>query len=179
VKGVKAIILDRDGTLNDDPGYVHKIEHFKLYPNTIKALQSLKGFRFFIITNQSGIGRGFFTLEDFKKFNDHLVSALEKGNVRIEKTYVCHHHPDEKCGCRKPNIKFIKEIEKSYDIDLKNSWVIGDHPHDIEMGKNAGCKTVYVLTGHGDKHMKELEIKPDFIAKDLYEASKIILKNER
>ena len=174
----KAIILDRDGVINYDPGYVHKIEDFRLYPNAIKSLQLLKNFKLFIITNQSGIGRGFYTLEDFEKFNNHLIDLLEKNNITIEKTYVCPHHPDKECDCRKPNVKFIKEIEKEFNIDLKNSWVIGDHPHDVEMGKNAGCKTIYVFTGHGEKHKDKLKIKPDFIAEDIYEATKIIINKE-
>jgi len=174
----KAIFFDRDGTLVDDPGYVHKIEDFKLLPKTIEALKNLKDFKFFIITNQSGIGRGYYTINDFEKFNKHLIKVLKEDNINIEETFVCPHHPDEVCDCRKPNIKFIKEAEKRFDLDLKKSWVIGDHPHDIELGKNAGCKTVYVLTGHGKKHVNDLKIKPDFIAQDLLEAAKYILNNQ-
>ena len=174
----KAVILDRDGVINLDPGYVHKIKDFKLFPETIKALNLLKDFKLFIITNQSGIGRGYYTLKDFEKFNNYLIKKLKDNNIVIDKTYVCPHHPDNRCDCRKPSIKFIKDIEKHYSIDLKESWVVGDHPHDVEMGKKAGCKTIYVLTGHGKKHKDELKIKPDFIAKDIYEASKIIIINK-
>jgi D-glycero-D-manno-heptose 1,7-bisphosphate phosphatase len=171
----KAVFLDRDGVLVHDPGYVHKIEDFKLYPNAIKALQLLKKFKLFIVTNQSGIGREIFTLEDFEKFNNHLLSTLEKNDIIIEKTYMCPHKPEDNCSCRKPSTKFIKEAAKEFHIDLKNSWVIGDHPHDVEMGKNTGCKTIYVLTGHGEKHKNNLNnIKPDFIAENFYEAAKII-----
>lgn len=174
----KAVFLDRDGVLVHDLGYVHKIEDFRLIDNTIDALKLLKdNFKFFIVTNQSGIGRGFFTLEDFEKFNNHLISTLKKNNIKIEKTYVCPHHPEDNCDCRKPSAKFIKEAEKGFSIDLKNSWVIGDLPCDIEMGKNAGCRTIYVLTGHGEKHKKDLNnINPDFIAENIYEAAKIISK---
>ena len=174
----KAIFADRDGTLVEDPGYVHKINDFKLIDRAIDALKLLKNdFKLFIITNQSGISRGIFTLKDFEKFNNYLVNILKKNNITIEKTYVCPHHPDENCDCRKPSIKFIKEAEKEFDIDLKNSWVIGDHPHDIKMGEKAGCKTIYVLTGHGEKNKNELNgnIKPEFIAKNIYEAAKIII----
>jgi D-glycero-D-manno-heptose 1,7-bisphosphate phosphatase len=174
----KAIILDRDGTLIHDPGYVHKVEDLKLIEGTLEALHLLKeNFKFFIVTNQSGIGRGIFTFSDFEKFNNSLLKIFKKNDIAIEKTYVCHHHPDEKCDCRKPGIKFVKEIEKDFNISLKNSWVIGDHPHDIEMGKKAGCRTIYVLTGHGEKEREDLgKIKPDFIAKDIYEASKLITR---
>ena len=174
----KAIILDRDGTLIQDPGYVHKIEDFKLIDKVIGALNLLRNnFKFFIITNQSGIGRGFFTLKDFEKFNNYLIDILKKNDIIIKKTYICPHHPDEKCQCRKPNTKFIKDIERKFNIDLKDSWVIGDHPHDVEMGKKAGCKTIYVLTGHGEKHRNKLNghIDPDFITNNIYEAAKIII----
>ncbi|MBW2976424.1 HAD-IIIA family hydrolase [Candidatus Woesearchaeota archaeon] len=174
----KAVIMDRDGTINHDTGYAHKIEDFKLVDGAIEALNMLKDdFKFFIVTNQSGIGREIFTFEDFKKFNNHLIKTLKESNIRIEKTYTCPHHPDENCDCRKPSVKFIKEAEKEFNLDLKNSWVIGDQPHDIEMGKRAGCKTIYVLTGYGKKRENELNgnSKPDFIAENIYEASKIII----
>lgn len=172
----KAIILDRDGTLVEDTEYIHKIKDFKLIDKVIDALKLLKdNFKFFIVTNQSGIGRGFFTSEDFEKFNNHLISIFKKNDIAIEKTYVCPHNPEDKCSCRKPSAKFIKEAEKEFNLDLKNSWVIGDLPKDIEMGKNAGCKTIYVLTGHGKDHINNIKnIKPEFIAENIYEAAKII-----
>ena len=175
----KAIFLDRDGTLNDDPGYVHKIEHFKLLPGVVGGLKLLKDFKLVIITNQSGIGRGHYTEGDFHKFNNHLVGELGKKGIKIEETYFCPHHPDEKCDCRKPSTKFLEEAASKYDIDLSKSWVVGDHPHDIKMGVVAGCKTIYMLTGHGGKHRNELgDIKPDFIAENFLESAEFILKNE-
>ena len=144
----KAIFLDRDGTLVEDFGFVYKIEDFKLLPNVIEALELLKDkFKFFIITNQSGIGRGIYTKEDFEKFNNYLINVLKENNIIIEKTFVCPHRPEEGCDCRKPNIKFIKGAKKEFGIDLKNSWVVGDHPHDIKMGKNAGCSEGHVGVG--------------------------------
>ncbi len=175
----KVVFLDRDGVLNDDPGYVHKIEHFKLLPGVIEGLKLLKerGFKLIIITNQSGIGRGYYTEEDFHKFNSHLVKELFANGIKIEETFFCPHHPDEKCDCRKPSTRFIDESASKYDIDLKKSWVIGDHPHDIKMGKLAGCKTIYMLSGHGVKHRGELgNIKPELIAEHFLDAAKFILK---
>lgn len=173
----KAIILDRDGVINQDPGYVHKVEDLKFFPDVFKALNLLKkNFKFIIITNQSGIGRGYYTEQDFHKFNKKLVEELKKENIVIEKTYYCPHAPEEKCDCRKPNPTFIKQAEKEFNIDLKNSFVIGDHPRDITLGKNAGCKAIYLLTGHGEKHKQELTQKPDFTANNLLEAAQWILK---
>lgn len=172
----KAIFFDRDGVLNYDPGYVHKIEDFKLLPGVIEALKLLKNFKFIIITNQSGIGRGYYTEQDFHKFNNRLTEELKKENIIIEKTYYCPHEPEENCNCRKPKVKFIKQAEKEFNIDLKNSFVIGDHPSDIEMGKNAKCKTIYLLTGHGKKHKDKLTQKPDLIANNLLETARWIIK---
>lgn len=173
----RAILLDRDGVLNEDTGYTHKIKDLRLLHGAVEALKLLKDqFRFIIITNQSGIGRKYYTEEDFHQFNNHLLNELKEQGIKIEKTYFCPHSPEENCNCRKPNTKFIKQAEKEFNIDLKNSFVVGDHPHDIEMGKNANCKIIYLLTGHGEKHRQKLNTKPDFIANNLLEAAKWILK---
>ncbi|MBN1215396.1 MAG: HAD family hydrolase [Candidatus Lokiarchaeota archaeon] len=177
----KAIILDRDGTLNEDQGYIHKIEDFKLLPGVIEGLNLVKDkFLFFIISNQSGIGRGFYTVDDFWKFNNHLISKLKQNNIKIEKTYFCPHKIEINCDCRKPKLKFIKDIVSEYKINLKESWVIGDHPSDAQLGINSGSKSIYLLTGHGKSHLKDLnkkEIEPTFIAKDFLTAMKYILSN--
>jgi D-glycero-D-manno-heptose 1,7-bisphosphate phosphatase len=170
----KAVFLDRDGTLNVDAGYTYKTGDLRFFPDVFKSLKLLlNDFKFFIITNQSGIGRGYYTKEDFQKFNDLLVSALENEGIMIEKTYCCPHRPEDGCDCRKPNKKFIDDAKNEFDIDLSKSFVIGDHPCDVEMGQRAGCKSIHLLTGHGQKHKSE--VKADFVAKDLYEAAGWIL----
>ncbi len=172
----KAIFLDRDGTLIEDKGYEHKIDSLKIYQGVIEGLKLLQeDYSFFIITNQSGIERGFYSTEDFYQFNNYFLRQLEKQGVIIERTYFCPHIKG--CKCKKPNTKFIEEIVSEYGIDLVESWVIGDHPSDIIMGKNAGCKTAYLLTGHGEKHLKELEsigIRPTIIASDFLIAARQI-----
>jgi D-glycero-D-manno-heptose 1,7-bisphosphate phosphatase len=178
----KAVYLDRDGTLNDElHGYVHKIEDFKLLPGVIEGLKRLsKEYVFFIVTNQSGIGRGMYKKEDMDKFNEKLVDELKKETIEIKKIYHCPHTPKEVCDCRKPSARYIKEAEKEFNIDVKSSWVIGDHPHDIGMGIKAGCRNIYLLTGHGEKHLNDLEknnIKPNFIAKDFSQAAEFIMND--
>ncbi len=177
----KAVFLDRDGTLNYDKGYIYKIEDFQFLPKAVEALKLLKDdFFLFIITNQSGIGRGYYTMEDAHKFNNHLLNELKQEGISIKKTYICPHAPGDNCDCRKPSHKFVADAKKEYDIDLEHSWVIGDHPWDVEMGIKAGCRTIYLLTGHGEKHSGELDkhnIRPDFIAEGLFEAASIIRKN--
>ena len=172
-----AVFIDKDGTIVEDAGFVHRKEDFRLIPNAIGGLRLLNDFQLFIITNQSGIGRGVYAFKDFLKFNNHLVGELKKYNVNIQKTYLCPHNPEENCECRKPKTKLIKDAEKEFNIDLKSSFVIGDMKRDIEMGRNAGCKTILVLTGKGMK--EQGEAKPDFVAKDLLDAAKWILKKDK
>ena len=172
----KAVFIDRDGVIVEDVGYVHKIKDFKLVPNAIKGLKLLKDYRLFIITNQSGIGRGVYKTEDFIEFNNHLLKELKEYNIKIEKTYYCPHKPEDNCECRKPKIKFLKEIKKEYNINLEESFVIGDRKSDIELGKNARCKTILVLTGNGDNIKNE--VSPDYMAEDLLDAAEWILNNK-
>lgn len=175
----KAIFLDRDGTLVEDFGFVYKIKDFKLLPNVIEALKLLKNkFKFFIVTNQSGISRGYFTHEDTKKFNEHMLNEFQKQGIKIEKVYVCPHAPEENCDCRKPNKKFLQQAKKEFNLDLENSYVIGDKSVDVELGKNVGSKSIFVLTGYGKKELNELKTKPTFIAEGILDGAKWILNNQ-
>jgi D-glycero-D-manno-heptose 1,7-bisphosphate phosphatase len=176
----KAVILDRDGTLIEDKNYSYKVEDFEILPGVIEGLKLLcNQFIFFIVTNQSGIGRGYYTIKDFYDYNNHLLKVLEQEQINIIKTYFCPHLKEENCECRKPKTKYIDEIIKEFNVDIQKSWMIGDHPSDIQFGINAGCRTIFLTTGHGDKHREELKslgIKPTFVCDNFLEASKQILK---
>ncbi|MFX1428604.1 MAG: D-glycero-alpha-D-manno-heptose-1,7-bisphosphate 7-phosphatase [Promethearchaeota archaeon] len=180
MKKNKAIILDRDGTLIEDKNYAYKIEDFELLDGVIEGLKLLQNdFLLFIVTNQSGIGRGYYTIEDFEKFNNHLINIFKKQEIQILKTYFCPHLREENCDCRKPKIKFIEDIIRDFNIDIKRSWMIGDHPSDIQFGINGGSRTIFLTTGHGDKHLNELEslgIKPTLICNNFLVATRKILK---
>ena len=169
---INAVFLDRDGVITEDIGYVHKIEDFKLIQNAAKGLKLLKNFKLIFITNQSGIGRGYYKFEDFLNYNNKVLKELKKHKLKIQKTYFCPHKPEDNCECRKPKIKLIKDAEKEFGIDLKKSFVIGDKKTDIEMGRNAGCKTILVLTGHG--MAAKNETRADYIANNLVDAAKWI-----
>ena len=171
----KAVFIDKDGVIIEDTGFVHKIEDFKLVTNALEGLKLLKGYELFIVTNQSGIGRGHYTIDDFKKFNNHLIKELKNNKIKIEKTYYCPHKPEDNCQCRKPKTKFLEEAEKEFGINLKKSFVIGDRKSDFELGKSAGCSTIHVLTGYGSNSKNE--VKPDYFARDLLDAAEWILKN--
>ena len=170
------MFLDRDGTLIEDFGYVHRIEDLQFLPGVIDGLKRLQAhFVFFIITNQSGIDRGLYTVDDFHTFHNFFLAQLKRQGIEIERTYFCPHING--CDCKKPSTKYIDEAIEQYDIESADSWAIGDHPSDIIMGRKAGCKTIYLLTGHGSKHVGELEeeAKPTKIANDFSSAVDIIL----
>ena len=179
----KAIFYDRDGTLVEDRDYAYKIEDFKMLPGVVRGLKILsKEFIFFVITNQAGVGRGIFTIGDMHKFNEKLLNELKKESIEIKKVYYCPHKLEDNCDCRKPSIKNIKQAEKEFNINLRNSWVVGDRPSDIGMGIKAGCRNIYMLTGHGSKHLEDLKsgkIEPDFIANNFLDAAKFIMSHTK
>lgn len=182
----KVVFLDRDGTINIDTGYISDTKGLEIFAGVSEAIKDLKeaGYKTVIVTNQSGIGRGYFRQEDLEKVNDKILQLIEEeASVKglpsltktIDKIYFCPHSPDENCNCRKPETGMIDDAKKDFNIDIKNSYVIGDKEADVNLGKNAGIKTILVLTGDGEKHRDKCE--PDFVAKDLKEAADFILKN--
>ena len=174
-----AVFLDRDGTINEDAGYICTLDELKFIPRAFDAMRMLQEKHdLFIVTNQSGVARGFFTEEDLVKFQNEFDKILKDEGINIKKTYYCPHLKEDGCKCYKPSTFFMNEAEKEFNIDLNKSFVIGDHPHDIEMAHEAGASSVYLLTGHGQKHKPELEdIKqPNLIADSIYEAAVWIAK---
>jgi len=182
----KAIFLDRDGVINEDLDYVYKVEDLKFIPRAVDGLKLLNELKYklIIVTGQSGIGRGYYSEESMDKFHEHMLQILRKEGIVINAIYFCPHHAEKgigkykiECECRKPKTGMIDNAKKDFDIELKESYIIGDKTDDIVMGKNAGCKTILVLTGKAGND-KNYDVKPDFIAKDLYHAAKLILKFE-
>jgi D-glycero-D-manno-heptose 1,7-bisphosphate phosphatase len=171
----RAVFLDRDGTINEDFGFVHEVERFKFIPGSIEGLQliSRKGYKVIVVTNQSGIGRGYYTEEDFRRVKEYMLEELAKHYITIDHIYYCPHNPKDKCECRKPKVKFIKEAEKRFNLDLQKCYVVGDKTADIKMGENAGCKTILVRTGEAGKDGK-FKIKADFTVGNLREAADIM-----
>jgi len=146
------VFLDRDGTLVRDLGYTHRVEDYQLLPGVVSGLRRIldAGYRLAVITNQSGIGRGYFTAEQYAEFQAHLVDDLGRQGVPIEASYVCPHHPDAGCECRKPRPALLHRAQRELDADLARSWVIGDSAIDVELAQQAGCRgAVLVLTGSG------------------------------
>jgi len=135
----KALFLDRDGIINVDYGYVYKIENFEFNQDIFKLLQLFqnRNYTLFIVTNQSGIGRDYYKLEDFTNLTQWMLKEFKKKNIEIAKVEFCQHSPESNCSCRKPKTGMVDRILSEYDIDLENSWMIGDKQSDIELAHNA------------------------------------------
>lgn len=142
----KAVFFDRDNTLIIDKNYMHKVEDLKFFPDTFSALKIIqdKDFKLFIVTNQSGIGRGFFTEKDMHIFHQELLSQFSQNHINIEEIVFCPHSPEDHCDCRKPSPKLINQLIDKYEIDSSNSYMIGDKLIDAEAGKNANCNGVLI-----------------------------------
>jgi len=136
----KALFLDRDGVINIDHGYVSKIENFEFSEGIFELLHLFieKKYKLFIVTNQSGIGRGYYTQENFEKLTAWMLAEFKKQNITIESVHHCNHAPEELCACRKPETGMVDEILSLHNINLKNSWMIGDKQSDIDLAHNTG-----------------------------------------
>ncbi|MFW6045112.1 MAG: L-threonylcarbamoyladenylate synthase [Planctomycetota bacterium] len=153
----RAVFLDRDGTLIEDRGHIGHESDVALYTETVPSLRRLQErFRLFIVTNQPGIAEGTITREGVERVNRYLTDHLAKHGVDIADVYVCPHQRSDGCSCIKPNSHFLHCAAEDYGIDLSRSYVLGDHPSDVYLADNAGATGVYVLTGHGSKHRREL-----------------------
>ncbi len=171
----KAVFLDRDGTIIKDNGYIGNLEDVEFYSFTTRALKLLQEeFLLFIITNQSGIGKGLVKEEDVKNLNDYILNYLSGNGIKIEGLFYCPHKTEDKCNCKKPLPYFIDLAVIKYNIDIDQSYVIGDHPSDILFAKNAGAAGVFVLTGHGRGHLNKIG-EDTIISKNLYYAARKIL----
>ena len=146
---MKAAFLDRDGVINIDHGYVSKIEDFEFKEGIFELLKTLQemGFTLFVVTNQSGIARGYYTLDDFLKLSDYMLKELKKRGFEIKEIAYCAHHPEVtgNCSCRKPKPGMILDLSKKYGINLKESLLIGDKQSDIDAAKNAGVAKSYLV----------------------------------
>lgn len=168
-----AVFLDRDGTLMNDDGYTSDPAHVRLFPGVPEALASLKarGFRTVIVTNQSGIGRGFFTVEQYHAVHARFLELLGPG--LIDATYFCADHPDAATPRRKPGPGMLLEAARDHDLDLRRSWIVGDRAGDLEAGERAGVQPILVRTGEG---MRALATHAVYVAKDFASAAAFILR---
>ncbi len=183
------VFIDRDGTINIDHGYVGSIERFELFEPTIAGLKKLSdaGFRIVVVTNQSGVARGYFTEEDVENVNQYMIDMLKQHGIEIEAVLYCPHHEKGtiaeytiKCNCRKPELGLFNIASEKYRIDKKSSFMIGDKLSDIHWGRKAGLTSILVRTGEGNKTFINMDhsdpLKPHFVVNNILSAAKLILK---
>lgn len=172
---IKAVFLDRDGVINIDKNYVSRIEDFEFIPGSLDALKKIekKGYLLFIITNQSGIGRNYYSEKNYLELRNKVDDLLKKEGIKITEEMYCPHHPKENCKCRKPSPHLIMELIGKYNIDKSKSYMIGDKTSDIKSGLNAKIKTILVKTGKAGNDGL-YDVKPDFICEDLLDASDVV-----
>ena len=186
-----AVFLDRDGTINEEVGYLDSLDKFKIIPSAYEAIRLINesGMKAVVISNQAGVARGLFT-EDFVKItHEHLQTALRQEGAYIDNFYYCPHHPTEGiepyrqvCNCRKPAPGMLLQAAQDLNIDLTRSYLVGDRFRDMEAAKKVGVKGVLVKTGYGQELLQDdgpdkatAESKPDYIAADILEAVRWIL----
>jgi len=188
-----AIFLDRDGTINDEVGYLDSADKLRIIPAAFEAVRLINAssMKAVVITNQAGVAKGLFTEEFVREINGQIQSAFLAQGALINRFYFCPHHPTEGidpyrliCNCRKPEPGLLLQAAVDLNIDLARSYVIGDRLRDIETAHRAGAKGVLVMTGYGQDLMQEAgpdranELnQPDYIAQDILEAVHWILKD--
>lgn len=178
----RAVFLDRDGTLIEEKNYLHRPEEVVIYPGAGPALKRLQdaGFKLILITNQSGVGRGYFSLDDVHRVHEHLGRELERDGARLEKIYIAPEAPDAPSRGRKPSPQFLFDARDEFGIDLAASYMVGDKQIDLECGWNAGVrKSILVRTGYGRK-LAGTPLDPRAVVVDgLPEAAEWILNQAR
>jgi D-glycero-D-manno-heptose 1,7-bisphosphate phosphatase len=191
VSGRRAVFLDRDGTINEDVGYPGRFDQVRIYPYSFEAIRKINeaGLAVVVVTNQSGIGRGFFTEAALRVLHEKFDAALLAGGARLDSIYYCPHHPGSEvpgygidCACRKPLPGMALKAREALGLDLDGSYMVGDKEEDIRFGLAFGGTPVLVLTGYGKGALAALRaggIEPAFVAADLAEAVDWILRREK
>ena len=153
-----AVFIDRDGTISEEVGYVNHPSRFRLFPYSAEAIRTLNDFNWLaiLVTNQAGVARGYFSEDIIGKVHEQLNSGLETQHAKLDAIYYCAHHPSVgeppyrlECDCRKPRPGLIQRAAADFEIDLDNSWMVGDRYSDTELAHNAGLKSAFVLSGYG------------------------------
>jgi D-glycero-D-manno-heptose 1,7-bisphosphate phosphatase len=187
-RGVPAVFLDRDGTITEEMGYINHLDRVQLYPWAAEAIRRLNraGRRVIVVTNQSGVARGVFTEDLLHQVHQKIGFELAARRAKLDAIYYCPHHPEGpldayrvRCQCRKPATGMVLDAAKRFQIDLASSFVVGDSYRDMQLGFNAGARTILVMTGYGrgeyEHHRSRWTRLPDRIAENLLEAVEIIL----
>jgi D-glycero-D-manno-heptose 1,7-bisphosphate phosphatase len=192
VRGTPGVFLDRDGTISEEVGYINHLERLRLYPWSAKAILKLNraGWPVIVVTNQSGVARGYFTEKLVREVHETIASKLAARGAKVEAFYYCPHHPMGQvelyrvdCRCRKPLTGMVDEAARRFHIDLKASYIIGDTYRDMQLGFNAGLRTILLMTGYGRGEYEHQRHRwprmPDWIAENLLGAVEIVLGDRK
>ena len=182
-----AVFIDRDGTISEEVGYVNHPTRFRLFPYAAEAIRILNdaGWLAIVITNQAGVARGYFSEDVIHKIHDRLETELQNESARLDAIYYCAHHPSVgdppyrlDCDCRKPKPGLIQQAARDFEIDLAASWMAGDRYSDVELARNAGLQSAFVLSGYGrgewEYQSDKWQERPDLVCENLLEAVKSI-----
>jgi len=184
----RGVFLDRDGTINEEVNYLSHPEQLRLITGAAEAIKSLNraGFKVVVVTNQAGVARGYFTEPTVREIHEALEKKLGEQGARVDAIYYCPHHPAaglgvyrQDCNCRKPKPGMLEKAAIELNIDLRESFVVGDKISDLEAGLAVGCRNILVHTGYGQESENEFSgaaWRPEFVADDLLEAARWILK---
>jgi D-glycero-D-manno-heptose 1,7-bisphosphate phosphatase len=183
-----AVFIDRDGTISEEVGYVNHPSRFRLFPYSAEAIRILNESEWLaiVVTNQAGVARGYFSEDVMHQVNDQLTRDLQKQSAKLDALYYCIHHPSVgdppyclDCECRKPKPGLIQQAAAKFEIDLGASWMVGDRYSDIQLARNAGLRSAFVLSGYGrgewEFQSNGWEQRPDLVCENLLEAVKSIV----
>jgi D-glycero-D-manno-heptose 1,7-bisphosphate phosphatase len=178
--GRRAVFLDRDGTIVDDPGFLHQPEHVKLLAGAAEGIRRLNGAGYLVVvvTNQSGIARGLYTVADYRAVEKRLGELLAMQGAHIDVSYFCPHHPQapEPCACRKPHTKLFLDAQAALGIDFARSWWVGDRLSDVQPARTLGGKAILVATGQGNLHQGQARAMGVTVVADLLTAAAQIIR---
>ena len=180
-----AVFLDRDGTIAEEVGYLNHASRFRMFPFVAGAVRRLNeaSLPVIIVTNQSGVGRGYFPESLVHTVNELMTQQLAKTGAKIDAIYYCPHTSAENCSCRKPKIGMLERAAKEHALDLQRSFVVGDRNGDMELARNARARSILVRTGYGAGelawHAAKWPLQPDFVAEDLAQATDWILRQQK
>jgi D-glycero-D-manno-heptose 1,7-bisphosphate phosphatase len=186
-----ALFMDRDGTISEEVGYVNHPSRFRLFPYTADAIRLLNdnGWLAILVTNQAGVARGYFSEDVIVQVHDRLGRDLENGAAKLDAIYYCAHHPSVgeppyrfDCDCRKPKPGLIDRAAADFEIDRERSWMVGDRYGDVELARNAGLHSAFVLSGYGrgewEYQRGSWKLDPEVVAENLLEAAKMIIERD-
>ena len=180
-----AVFLDRDGTISEEVGYLNHTSRFRMFPFVAAAIRRLNeaGLPVIVVTNQSGVGRGYFPESLVHAVNELMTQQLAEKGAKIDAIYYCPHTSAENCGCRKPKTGMLDRAALEHTLDLQRSFVVGDRYGDMELARNARARSVLVRTGYGEGelawHAANWPLPPDFVAEDLTQAADWILRQQQ